>query len=81
MYTVLKKVPIVQHFLFGSLINFNECEEKPIMATMMGAAASISPSSSSIGLGPGLASTSTVLPTTSYYNSHRSIDQLKNRYI
>jgi len=80
---VLKKVPIVQHFLFGSLISFNESEEKPILATMVGAASSIAPTSSSIGsigMGPGLSSTSTVLPSTSYYTSHRSINQLKNRY-
>jgi len=82
-YLVLKKVPIVQHFLFGSLISFNESEEKPVLATMVGAASSIAPTSSSIGsigMGPGLSSTSTVLPSTSYYTSHRSINQLKNRY-
>jgi len=70
--------------LFGSLINFNESEEKPVLATMIGASASITPTASSIGsigMGPGLASTSTVLPSTSYYNGHRSIDQLKNRFI
>ncbi len=82
-YLVLKKVPIVQHFLFGSLINFNESKEKPVLATMVGAASAIAPTSSSIGsigMGPGLGSASTVLPTTSFYGSHRSINQLKNRY-
>lgn len=79
---VLKKVPIVQHFLFGSLLNFNESEEKPLLATMIGATTSISPSSSSIGMGPGLSSTTTIVqPMATTFQTNRSLNPLQNRFL